>query len=261
MLILFLLIIGAVVGSFLNVCIYRLPRNESVVWPASHCPACGKVLTPVELVPVISFLFLRGKCAGCRAPISVRYPIVELMTALLFVSIWNFTGGNLLHYIFYLIFVLGLLVILFIDLEHMLMPDVVSFGGIFFGLVFAVVKAGAAGSLTPLFDPLLGGLLGLGFFFSVAKLGGLWFKKEVIGEGDFYLAAFMGVYLGVAGLIVALFVAYLSAAIVAGIMLMGNKVKMDNYIPFGPALAFGGLVSLLCGQTIILWYIGAFWQI
>ncbi|MFA5034402.1 MAG: prepilin peptidase [Candidatus Margulisiibacteriota bacterium] len=261
MLILFLLIIGAVVGSFLNVCIYRLPRNESVVWPASHCPACGKALTPGELVPLISFLFLRGKCAGCKAPISVRYPIVELMTALLFVVIWNFAGGNLLNYIFYLIFVLGLLVILFIDLEHMLMPDVVSFGGIFFGLVFAATKAYAAGSLTPLWDPLLGGLLGLGFFFSVAKLGGLWFKKEVIGEGDFYLAAFMGVYLGVAGLIVALSIAYISAAIAAVIMLLSNKVKMDNYIPFGPPLAFGGLIALLYGQAIIIWYFGAFWLI
>ncbi|OGC12116.1 hypothetical protein A3K48_06590 [candidate division WOR-1 bacterium RIFOXYA12_FULL_52_29] len=259
MLILFLFIIGAVVGSFLNVCIHRLPRNESVVWPASHCPACGKQLFPWELFPIVSYLVLRGRCSGCRSPISLRYPLVEALSAFFFVATWQFTFGDPVSFLFYLIFVLGLLVIVFIDLEHMLIPDTVSMGGCFFGLVFAGLKANGAGSLAPLGDALFGGALGFLFFLMVAKLGGMWFKKEVVGEGDFYLAAFLGTYLGPVGLVVALFVAYLSAALAAIVLLLGKKVKMDNYLPFGPPLAFGGVVALFFGQAILNWYFAVWW--
>ncbi|MBU1867072.1 MAG: prepilin peptidase, partial [Candidatus Margulisbacteria bacterium] len=211
----FFIIIGAVVGSFLNVCIHRLPRNESVVWPASHCPACGKQLSPWELFPIISYLILKGKCSGCREPISIRYPLVETLSAFFFVATWQFVSGDMIYFLFYLVFVLGLLVIVFIDLEHLLIPDVVSISGIVFGLLFAGFRSGEAGSLALLGESVFGGALGFLFFLVVAKLGGMWFKKEVVGEGDLYLAAFMGVYLGPVGMVVALFVAYLSAALVA----------------------------------------------
>jgi leader peptidase (prepilin peptidase) / N-methyltransferase len=249
----FWLIIGAVVGSFLNVCIHRLPREESVVFPSSHCPACGQKLVPLDLVPVISYLFLRGRCRYCGAPIAWRYPLVEGLTALGFALAWSVSAGDPIAFLARIVFVSALIVIFFIDLEHLVIPDAVSLTGLIAGLLYNSFEG-------HFFPALAGALLGFALLYAIGFLGKLFYHKEIMGEGDLLLAAFMGAYLGWAGILLAVGLAYLLAALVIIVLLALRKVKMDNYIPFGPALAAGGFIALFWGNQLIAWYLGSFWR-
>jgi leader peptidase (prepilin peptidase)/N-methyltransferase len=248
----FWLACGAVVGSFLNVCIHRLPHGESLAFPPSHCPACGHRLAPFDLVPVLSYLWLRGKCRYCRAPISRRYPLVEGLTAAGFALAYSLTGPNYPQLSYQLVFLAVMIVVFFIDLETQFIPD------------SAVVIAAAAGLLYHLWLgfpwPFLSSLLGLGggylLLFSIGWVGKLLYRKEVLGEGDPLLAAALGAGLGWVSGLLAIFLGYLMAAVVLTILLATQRVKMDQYVPFGPALAAGGVVALFFGPAIINWYLG-----
>ena len=258
----FYFLIGLIVGSFLNVCIYRLPREGSLVFPPSHCPNCQHRLGIWELIPVVSYLFLRGRCAHCRSPISVRYPLVELITGLLFLAIAvSFPLSTYpLEFCFYLIFVCLLIVAFFIDLEHQVIPDIVSLPGILLGLVYhgwqGLVYRQAV--FSALGSAVIGLLLGYAILFIIGLLGKLWYKKTVMGEGDLYLAGFIGAFLGWQGVVLAIFLAYLLAAVVALAFLALGRVKLGEYIPFGPALVAGGLTALFFGNIIINWYLTMF---
>lgn len=245
-------IIGAVVGSFLNVCIYRLPRGESIVFPASHCPHCNTTLGYVDLIPVIGFLLLRGVCRTCQQKISWRYPLVEILTGLFFVALaLVFPWGQVPIVLgFYFIFVVLLLVVFFIDLEHQVIPDVVIGIGIVGGLLLNLLKG-----QTFIISALLGLLLGYLVLWLIAKIGGAVFKKEAMGDGDPYLAAMLGAWLGWQSVLLVIFLAYLIGAGVLIIPLLLGKLKLGQAVPFGPLLVAGGLLALFYGPQIINWYL------
>lgn len=241
-------ILGLVVGSFLNVCIHRLPRGESVVYPASHCAGCGAKLSPFDLVPVLGYCFLRGRCRYCKAMISPRYPMVELLAGGIFVLSWFYSFGNPAYFFLQSFFGAVLLVIFFVDLERQVIPDVMTILGIAAGLLYGFLRGEILSSLS-------GMLLGFSLLYLISFLGKLYFKKEVMGEGDLYLAALLGAGLGWVGILVSIFLAYVLAALVSLLLLISGKVKFGQYIPFGPALAGGGLIVLFWGNKLIAWYL------
>jgi leader peptidase (prepilin peptidase)/N-methyltransferase len=253
MLIAFLLILGAAVGSFLNVCIYRLPRGESIIYPPSHCPACGRKLSVLDLIPFVGYLLLLGRCRYCKARISFRYPLVELLSALGFAYSWA-TAPHPLDFVFRISLLSVLIVIFFIDLELKVIPDVASGLGIIAGVIYNFLRGGF-----PLFfSSLFGMVLGFILLFIVARLGEFWFKKEVMGDGDLLMAALLGAAFGAGGMLLSLFLGYLLAAAVALILLALRRLKFGQYIPFGPALAAGGAITLFWGERLLEWYWGLF---
>lgn len=242
--------LGAIVGSFLNVCIYRLPRGESIVWPASHCPICGNKLKPIELVPIISYFLLKGKCSACGAPISWRYPLVELLTGVLFVVAYNLLPSAFLPLAFCLVFLCLLTVIFFIDLDHQVIPDSLTFLGLVAGLFYGWLYG-------QLILALLGGALGFAVLLSIAKLGRWLYKKEAVGEGDLLLAGMLGVWLGERTLL-AIFLAYLTAGVTVTFLLLLKRVKFGEYLPFGPFLVLGGMIAFFWGAQLVGWYLNLF---
>src|SRR3989338_7722605 len=222
----FWFILGTIIGSFLNVCIYRLPLGKSIVFPPSHCINCGKRLSVLDLIPILGYFTLKGKCRYCGEKISLRYPLVELITGTAFAGLWVLTGGEAIPFIFQAVFVAVLLVIFFIDLEHQVIPDVLNIIGVAAGLLYSLMR-------WMLFSGLLGMLLGYGILYLISWAGKLWFKKEAVGEGDLYMAAFLGAYLGREGVLLAIFLAYLVAAIISVALLVMGKVKLGQYVPFG----------------------------
>ena len=255
----FWFIAGAVVGSFLNVLIYRLPRGESIILPPSHCPSCGKSLSPLDLVPILGYFLLFGKCRYCRTKISFRYPLVELLSGANFALIWIFTNGNLFNFFFQALFLSVLIVIFFTDLEQQVIPDEVSVLGIFSGLIYHYFRGIAfPKGFNPFLSSLFGMLLGYILLYGIGVLGKLIFKKEAMGEGDLYLAALLGANLGVEGVMLSLLLAYFLAAAVAMVLLILGKIKIGQYIPFGPALAVGGVITLFFGKQMVSWYFSLF---
>ncbi|GAB4488250.1 MAG: A24 family peptidase [Thermodesulfovibrionales bacterium] len=250
-------VFGALVGSFLNVCIYRIPRGLSIVWPSSACPACGAPIRPWDNIPILSFLLLRGRCRACGARISLRYPLVEALNAALYVVLLDrFWPGW--QFPVYAAFCSSLIVITFIDLDFQIIPDRITLPGIAAGLL--------AGSLL-LPDPFLraadlgwrssviGAAAGFSIYYLIAELSVRLLKKEGMGGGDIKLMAMIGGFLGWKGVLLTTFLGSLSGSI-AGLAYMAFSGKgRGTIIPFGPFLALGAAVSLLFGQEILLWYI------
>ncbi len=245
-------IIGTVIGSFLNVCICRIPAGQSVISPASRCPQCGTAIRWYQNVPVISYLLLRGRCARCGARISLRYPLVEALTGLLFVWVylrfeWQWATPV------YWAFVAALVVITFIDLDHQIIPDVISLSGIVVGFL----TVGLVPWLSWL-DSLLGILLGGGSLWLVAEIYYRLTGQEGMGGGDIKLLAMMGAFLGWKAILPIIFLGSLAGSVV-GIPLMLIRRKDGKLaIPFGPFLAMGGVVCLLWGRQLLEWYLDFF---
>lgn len=246
----FVFVLGSIIGSFLNVCIYRLPRNQSIVFPASHCPNCQKPIAPWDNIPIVSYLLLKGKCRACKQPISLRYPAVELLNGILYLMIPSLLGFRIFDFGFYFIayFVSALIVMAFSDLETGLIPDQPIFLGIILGLLYGALGGRWA-------DPLLGTALGFSALFAVQKIGGFIYKKDVLGDGDLKLAAFLGSYLYPSYLLLSLFLGYFIGALVALLLLAFKIKKLEDYIPFGPYLALGGILTLFFGPQIIDLYV------
>jgi len=244
-------VIGAVIGSFLNVCIYRVPRNLSIISPASRCPSCNMPIKPYDNIPFLSYILLGGKCRVCKAGISFRYPLVELLNAVLFVFVvWRF--GFAWHTVIYGIPCSALVVITFIDLDFQIIPDAITLPGILIGIV--------AGSLL-MPDPFIRTSL-LGFKASVIGLlagGGLFYAIAVLsrggmGGGDIKMMAMVGALMGWKSVLLTIFLGSLTGA-VFGIFLMISKGKgRKTKIPFGPFLALGTVITLFYGQEIFSWY-------
>ena len=251
----FIFALGAVIGSFLNVCIYRLPLNRSIVFPPSHCPNCQKPIIWHDNIPILSYLLLWGRCRACQQPISLRYPLVELLNGILYLMIVSCLGFSVydLGFYFTAYFVSTLIIIAFSDLETGLIPDQPIFLGIILGLIYGAL--GGRG-----LDPLLGAALGFALLFSVQKIGAYIYKKDVLGDGDLKLAAFMGAFLYPASLLLSLFLGYLMGAIVAVLLLLLRIKKMGDYIPFGPALAAGAALTLFFGPQLLNLYVAIFIQ-
>jgi len=246
--------LGSIVGSFLNVCIYRLPRDRSIVSPPSHCPQCGARLRALDLVPLFSFLALGRKCRFCGGPIGWRYFTVELITGALFLAAW-FASGESLQVVPDWIFVAAVIAVVFTDLDHMIIPD---------GLVVAALVAGvaswgiaAASGQLALLSVLLpwegiafprwvaGGVVGLVVFIGVRAFSQLLFRREGMGLGDVKLAAAIGAMLG-PGMAMLSFGLAVATGAVVGLALIALRVRRRmEYLPFGPFLAVAALVALL----------------
>ncbi|MBU0687640.1 MAG: prepilin peptidase [Candidatus Margulisbacteria bacterium] len=245
-----LFILGACVGSFLNVCISRLPKDQSVVFPPSHCPHCRKRLKYYDLIPVLSYLILGGKCRYCKKAISLRYPVVELLSAAAFVIMY-LCGFDIIHYVFYLFFLLLLIIIFFTDLEEEIIPDQVIILGIIAGLSYSFYYGVIVNALVAM-------LIGGGFFFMVYKIAYWYYKKEGLGQGDIKLGVMLGACLGIPGLIVCLSVAYIIGAVVSAFLLALNFKKLKDRIPFGPFLVIGAVSSVFFAGRLIGMYLSLF---
>jgi len=245
------IIFGAIVGSFLNVCIFRLPREESIIWPGSRCPHCKKAIKFYDNVPLISYLLLGGKCRQCQGPISLQYPLIEGITALSsFVLFMKF--GASLDYLFYFCFVAALIVITVIDLYHQIIPDVISLPGIGVGLVASLIIPRIT-----FFNSLLGVVSGGGSLFLIATVYQWLVKREGMGGGDVKLLAMIGAFLGWKAVILTILLGSFIGSI-TGIIVMVSKGKDFKYaIPFGPFLSIGAGIALFYGESIIQWYLFA----
>ena len=241
-------VIGLVIGSFSNVCIYRIPRNESLVNPGSHCPQCNKPIPFYDNIPVISYILLKGKCRSCGQPIPLQYPIVELATGLFYLALYLFYGLQLIT-IIYMILCTLLIIISFIDLKERIIPDVLSLPFIAIGFIVSFFLR----TLSPI-DSLLGILAGGGSLLIIAIAGTYLFKKEAMGGGDVKLAAMIGAFLGWQLTLLSLFLGFFLGSIIGVIVLIINKGKSD-IVPFGPFIALGAMLSIFWGHAIIHWYL------
>ncbi len=264
--------LGALIGSFLNVVIHRVPREESIVFPNSRCPSCGTAIRPYDNVPILSFLVLRGRCRACGVSISPRYPAIEALTALLFALVFLHDGLTL-ALPFDLIFVAALVALVFIDAEHMLLPDVITLPGFVFALVVRAFVPNLDG-LAFLSEGLLAGwpvwsISLAGALFGAAIGGGslwlmgwLWERLrgvEAMGLGDVKMLFMVGAYLGWPLTVLTIFLGVIGGAFIGvGLMLWRRERDMQMLLPFGIFLGLGAIISLLAGQPIIHWYIAHF---
>ena len=243
------IVFGAMIGSFLNVCIFRLPKEESIVWPGSYCPHCKNPIKPYDNIPLVSYILLKGRCRHCHTAISFQYPLVEGITALASLILFIKFGLSL-SYLFYFLFVAALIVITVIDLYHQIIPDVISLPGIGVGLIASLLIP----EIT-LFNSLFGILLGGGSLFLVATLYHWLFKREGMGGGDVKLLAMIGAFLGWKAVLLTILLSSLVGSI-TGIIVMLSKGKDFKYaIPFGPFLSFGAVIALFYQNEIIFWYL------
>jgi leader peptidase (prepilin peptidase)/N-methyltransferase len=240
--------IGSLLGSFLNVLIYRLPREKSIVWPGSKCPKCNTPIAGYDNIPVLSWLILSGKCRHCKEKISIRYPLVELLTAtLLFLTYKNFGINENWFLLTY--FVCLMIVISLIDIDHMLILNSLTYPGIIIGFIYSYANNNIQQSL-------LGAFLGAVFFYLIVKISFFIMKKEGLGMGDVTFVALMGAWLGINYLLGALLISFFLGSLI-GIMLLIKRGKSD-YFPFGPSLAAGALVTLLTNNFLLTWYMDKF---
>ena len=247
---LFAFVFGMVVGSFLNVCICRMPKNESIVSPPSHCPNCSYQIRWYDNIPVVSYLFLRGKCRGCGTRISLQYPLVELLNGLLTLFLFLRFGPTLVFAALFL-FCSALVVITFIDIEHQIIPDEISLSGIVVGFVLSFIINGHTW-LNSLLGILLGGGSLLLVAWSYQRLTG----KEGMGGGDIKLLAMMGAFLGWKAVPFIIFASSLVGSLIGITIMLLQKKDSKLAIPFGPYLAFGAVLYIFYGKLLIRWYLG-----
>jgi len=241
-------IFGACIGSFLNVCIYRIPEGKSIIHPPSACPRCGYQIRFYDNIPIISYLLLRGRCRRCRVHIPFRYPMVELITGLLALATFIKFGLTITTGIYFL-FMAILLVITFIDIDHQIIPDILSLTGIplFFLLGFFVPHITWR-------DALIGILAGGGSLYAVALGYQLLTGRDGMGGGDIKLLAMIGAMLGWQGILFTIFFSSLSGTVVGLLLTLPSGGSMKSRLPFGPFLAAGAIAYLFFGPELIHWY-------
>jgi leader peptidase (prepilin peptidase)/N-methyltransferase len=244
-------LLGLAVGSFLNVCIYRLPLHQSIAFPPSRCPRCGRGLSWYDNIPVLSWIALRGRCRQCGEPISIRYPIVELVTAVLFVAVvWLSPTGPLI--VSRLVLGCALIVLFMIDLEHQILPNLITLPGIAVGLALSLIAPPGP------VDALIGAALGAGVLYAIAAGYYLWRKEEGMGMGDVKMLAMIGAFLGWQAVLLTLVLSSFSGALIGIGILATSRGSMRYALPFGTFLALGALVAMLSGDAIFGWYLSLF---
>jgi leader peptidase (prepilin peptidase)/N-methyltransferase len=247
------LILGAALGSFGNMLIWRLPREESIIKPPSHCPKCGHRIRFYDNIPILSYLLLRGRCRDCGELISLRYPAIELASSLLFFGAALKCGWSPAT-LFYGCFLIALLVLALIDIEHWLLPFAITIPMTVMG-----VGGAAIGVTLPLGRALLGAGVGLLFFLAVTYAGKSLLKREAMGGGDVVFGLMAGVYLGVERTVVMIFLASLLGAAVSVPLLLLRRKKGSDPIPFGPFLSGGAFVAFFWGDALVRHYLDLFW--
>lgn len=256
---------GTVFGSFLNVCIYRIPREESIAFPPSHCTVCGSKIKFYNNIPILSYLLLGGKCADCKSEISPVYPFVEILSGLLLLlTVYRF--GITLQTLFYALFIFSLLVITFIDLEHMIIPNIISLPGIVVGLIFNALITdwpysrelieGAATSLggffgllneIPLLNSVFGAVLGGGVLLLIAFVYEVIRKREGMGMGDVKLLAMIGAFIGVQGVVFVIFLSSVLGTVVGISIILYKRGDFKYALPFGPFLSIASVIYVFTG--------------
>ena len=242
------LLFGAVIGSFLNVCIYRLPREESVAWPASHCPSCRKSIAVYDNIPIVSYLLLRGHCRGCRSPISIRYPLVEAANAVGYVGVFWMFGFTPVAWA-YAALVSALIVVTGTDLSHTMIPDAVTLPGIVVGLLCAALILPIT-----LMESLMGVLVGGELLWFLTRISPYVFGKEGMGGGDIKLMAMVGAFIGWQPVLLAIMIGSFLGSVIGGALMISGVISRREPIPFGPFLAIGSLLALIFHQSLFEWY-------
>lgn len=259
-----IIVFGLLVGSFLNVCIHRIPREQSIVSPPSACPGCGTGIKPWDNIPIISyFILLRGKCRSCGSPISIRYPLVEAANSLLYyVTFMQFGFGW--HLPVLMLFVSAMIVIIFIDIDFQIIPDVITLPGMPIGVIagafllpdpfstFTTSGGHAVFELLGIVNSLIGLAAGFGLFYLIAVL-----SRGGMGGGDIKMMGMVGAFIGWKGVLLTTLLGSLTGALVGVGLMALNKAGRKTKIPFGPYLAFGALISLFFGTPILHWYLGS----
>ena len=244
-------ILGAAIGSFLNVCIHRLPREMSVAWPPSSCPHCGRTLAWYENIPIGAYLVLRGRCRTCRAPIGMRYPIVEAVTSAMFAAAcWYYGPGLLLAS--RLVLGCALIVLFSVDLEHHLLPNAITLPGIVVGFAFSLFTA--PGWIDSLLGIALGGGSLLAMFYAWLWLRG----EEALGMGDPKMLAMIGAFLGWQMTLLTLVFASFTGSLLGVALIAMRRASMQSLLPFGCFLAIGAAAAATIGPSFLHWYF-RFW--
>ncbi len=245
-------VLGLLIGSFLNVCILRLPLGESIVSPRSHCPKCNTTLRWYHNIPVLSWMLLRGKCASCGVRISARYAVIELMTAVILVLLWRAYGPTITFGIS-AILLLALLVLFFTDLDHKLLPDLVTLPGFLVGVAVAWVNPflGPGSSWSRLWASLAGAALGAGVLWGIGALYSRLRGIEAMGMGDVKMMAMVGAFTGPTGVLVTLFGASITGAVIGVALIPLRGGSMRDTLPFGCFLAPAAAIALLWGDDLV----------
>ena len=258
----FVFAFGSIVGSFLNVCIHRMPLGESIVWPHSHCPHCQKKIPTYDNIPFISYIFLKGRCRFCKEKISLRYPAVELLTAIIFLALFNRYGLSY-DFLIFVVFICGLIIAAFIDIKQRIIPDEISIGGIILGFILTAIKGFNLRPFTydpkPLLNSFLGILIGGGMvyitgflfdlvYFKLLKKPPIQGETTSMGGGDVKLLAMIGAFLGWQKVIIVFFLAPFFGGVIGLVNLL---VKKDHIIPYGPFLSLAAIFSLFWAEKII----------
>jgi len=244
---------GMCIGSFLNVCIYRLPSSMSIINPSrSFCPQCNSAIQFYDNIPVFSYLWLKGRCRNCKESISLRYPLVELMTGILAIAIL-FMFGLTLEGVVYFVFISSLLVITFIDIDHKIIPDIITLPGIPIGLAASFVLPDMTFK-----SSFLGLLVGGGSLLLVAWTYSLITHKEGMGGGDIKLLGMIGTFIGWKGVIFTIFAASLAGTLVGIIVMLLKGKNLKFAIPFGPFLSIGAMSYVFFGEKVLFWYLHSF---
>ena len=253
---LFVFILGTIFGSFFNVCIHRLPREESIVWPASHCPACRRSIAWYDNIPLVSVILLKSHCRHCGALIAPRYFMVELVTGMVYLWIWLYYGWTIQALVGAVLFSL-LLIATFVDLEQQIIPDEVSVGGLVAGIVISTGVPALHGKAIwwqGLTDSLFGALTGGGMIYVTGVLGNFIFRKESMGGGDVKLLAMLGAFLGWQKVI---FVYLVAPVLALPLGLFLKLVRRQEVIAFGPFLSLAGWIGFVWGDRLIAWYLNS----
>ena len=244
-----ILLIGLIIGSFLNVCIYRIPKSQSIVYPSSHCYQCKSPLKPLDLIPVFSYIFLGGRCRYCNTQISIRYMLVELLTGIIFLLLF-FKYFLSINYIFYAILLCILIIITFIDYDHQIIPDGLIVSGFLLGLLYKLTLYLFIKESIGIINSLLGFFVGGGLFLLIAVI-----SKGGMGGGDIKLMAMLGFLLGWRYIIFISLLSFIIGSIISiGLLLIKVKTRKDT-IPFGPFIALATFISILYYEPIVSWYI------
>jgi len=242
-----IIILGLIIGSFLNVVIYRLPLKKSIIFPSSHCPNCETKLKYYDLIPVFSFIFSKGRCRYCEEKIPIQYPIVELLTGLLFLlAFLNY--GLASEFIIFIILISSLIVVSFIDIKYQIIPNEITFSFIPFGLIFSLVF-----NHISFVNSLLGLVIPAGLLLLIAFI-----YKKGMGIGDVKLIGMIGVFIGWQYALISIFIGALFGSIYGIYMMVSGKMTRETRIPFGPFISLGAVIMILYGDVLLNWYIGLF---
>jgi len=244
-----LFLVGAMIGSFANVCILRIPAEESIVFPRSRCPKCKQPVRWYDNIPLVSWVVLRGRCRSCGAQISFRYVVVELLTALAAVALYARFGLGV-EWLVLFAFLTALIIVTFIDLDHRIIPDVISLPGIVVGFILSL--RGEPGPVSSAIGIVTGG----GLLLAVAWAYHTWTGREGMGGGDIKLLGMIGAFLGWRSVPFTMLLSSLTGSLVGVTLMLWTGSDTKYAIPFGPFLALGAVAFIFCGDPLIAWYLG-----